>query len=245
MRMRKYITSAVVFVCIAFLSVVVWGNDQWLQGRQVLAQTAPVWVLIIVTAYYAWNSLQQAEASRRMVEKMEQQRLDAVQPEVVLCHTTSSARNATIDFKQVSPVNTIQLMGPVEVHNFGVGLARDIVSTIVVNGHASPDVALPPLAPEFWTLTDLSPHWAWLEANRLQEQGSIPASVHLQLRYRDTFGESHMTTLHLKHNDNKGDYSYSVERVDYSHRPSGGIKPPAKPSSDGSGRVTPPASIGL
>lgn len=231
--------------CLAAFVLLLWPGNQFFKDRQESFQTSTVLALIFVTAYYAWQTRQQAEVSRLMVEKMEQQRMDAVQPELVVCETSPNEGGAAIDFKEVLPVvGTIHLReSKIGVHNFGVGLARDIVSKVVVSGTASPGITLPPIAPEYWTRIDLSPHWTWLEDIRLQEQGGLPPNVCLELCYRDTFGQPHVTTLTLKHDDHKGGYFYSVESVQYSHGPSGDIQSATNHSPDGSRRITPRISI--
>lgn len=224
-----------IILCLAAIAVPILLGNQLLRDWQESFQTSTIIVLIVVTAYYAWQSQQQAEASRLMVEIIEQQRRDAVQPELVFCLMSSQ-----IDFKQVlSTPESINLKGTTEVCNFGVGLARDIVSRIVVNGSSSPTVPLPPLAPRYWTRIDLQPHWAWLEDIRYREQGLIPSQVKVELRYCDTYGQPHVTALRLKHDDHGGDYLYFVQAVEYAHRESVRSELADKASSDGTGRVTP------
>ncbi|MDP2663436.1 MAG: hypothetical protein Q8R28_22200, partial [Dehalococcoidia bacterium] len=220
---------------LAVLSTPVWSNNQlleWFQKNQAFYQVATVIILVVVTTYYAWQTQRQADISRLMAEKMEQQRLDAVQPELVVCETSPNAGGAAIDFKEVLPVvSTIHLRETkIGIHNFGVGLARDVVSSVVVDGKASPDKELPPLAPEFRTSASMVDHWAWVESNRTHgdELGHVrfnalgPERVSLELRYRDTFGYHHMTKLQLRlDGSRKGEYLYHVDGVEYRHRYSG------------------------
>lgn len=239
--MNRRITLAIIIIfSLVVFSAPLWADSRWVvwfQDRQGFYQTATVLVLIIITVYYAIQT-------QIMADAMEQQRLDAVQPELVFCETYVNPIEGVYETKQVLPLpDGIDLRQWIRVQNFGVGLARDIVSRIVVNGASSPGMALPPLAPGYWTGFDLSPHSAWLEEIRQKEKGGTPPVIYIELRCHDTFGKPHITTLQLKHDDHKGGYNYNVEGAKYTHRPIRGIQSQSKP--DGSGRITPPDSSGI